>query len=432
MKRAIAEVMREFYVSGVPEGVVRRDLEYAEKLRAATVVKGMRRTGKTFVTYQRMRELIGEGVEPGRIVHLNFEDDRLSGMRAEDLRLINEVHAELYPELAAMKCWYFLDEIQNIPGWEAYARRLVDSAKVVVWITGSSAKLLSAEIATQMRGRSIPVETFPLSFREYLRFNGIMEELPKAGFTPTEKGVLRKASRDYLEKGGFPDVQGLSDRMRAEMLQGYVDAVVYRDVLERHSVPSLQALRYTLDYLLHNYARKTSARAISGVLKNLGVSANRESVSGYLDHFCDAYLAYRVSVSSGSLAVKRVNPDKFYLVDTGLVRAMCAKSDAEAGWMLENAVFMALRRRFCKIEYYLTRDGREVDFLTYDRVDGSRRLVQASWEMSGEGTFERELGAIVAARAETGVEDCTIVTFGEEGERDGVRIVPLWRWLVEG
>ena len=430
MKEAIREVLREFYQDGVPDDVVPRDVDYAEKLRAATVIKGMRRVGKTFVTYERIRGLLAEGIPLGRIVHVNFEDERLRRLTVDDLHLIGEIHAELYPEYADETCWYFLDELQRVDGWEAYARRLVDAKRIKVCLTGSSSKLLSEEIATEMRGRSLPIEVFPLSFAEYLRFNGILRNPPRGGFTAKEKGVLRRAVRDYLERGGFPDVQDVSDRMRVAMLQGYVDAVLYRDVLERHSVPSVQALKYTLDYLFHNYARKTSTRSISGVLKNLSVAANRESIADYLDWFKDAYLIYPVSVKSDSLAVKRVNPDKYYLIDTGLIRAMCVKNDAERGWLLENLVYMVLRRGANKIAYYLNGDGTEVDFHVFDKVARTSRLVQVSWDMADKTTFAREFDALVTARKVSGITDCTIVTWDDEGEKDGIRIVPAWKWLL--
>ena len=430
MKEELLSVMREFYHDGIPEGVVPRDVEYVEKLRASTVVKGMRRTGKTFVTYERMKRLVADGIPLKRIVHINFEDERLSKLTVDDLHLIGEVHAELCPEFADGKVWYFLDELQCVDGWESYARRLVDSPNVQLCLTGSSSKLLSEEIATQMRGRSLPIEVFPLSFPEYLRFNGILSDVPKAGFTAREKGVLRKAMSDYAERGGFPDVQDVSSGMRAAMLQEYVDAVLYRDIIERHKVASVQALKYTLEYLFHNYARKTSTRSISGVLKNLSVPANRESVADYLDWFKDAYLVYPVSVLSDSLAVKRVNPDKYYLIDSGLIRAMCVKNDAERGWMLENIVYMALRRGGGKISYIANADGTEVDFHVLDRSTHGERLVQVSYAMSDAVTFNRETNAIKFARQKKGIHDCTIVTWDDEGEIDGIRIMPVWKWLL--
>ena len=431
MKEALMSVMREFYHDGIPDGIIHRDVQYVEKLRASTVVKGMRRTGKTFVTYERMKQLVDDGIPLKRVVHINFEDERLSKLTDQDLHLIGEVHAELCPEFAGSKIWYFLDEIQRVKGWESYARRLVDSPNVQLCLTGSSSKLLSEEIATEMRGRSLPIEVFPLSFSEYLRFNGILEEVPRAGFTAAEKGILRRAMSDYAERGGFPDVQDVPSGMRAAMLQGYVDALLYRDIIERHQVTSVQALKYTLEYLFHNYARKTSTRSISGVLKNLSVPANRESIANYLDWFKDACLVYPISVLSDSLAVKRVNPNKYYLIDPGLIRAMCVKNDAERGWMLENIVYMALRRGGGKISYVANADGTEVDFHVRDSLSQGEHLIQVSYAMSDEATFNREMNAIKFAREKTGVGDCTIVTWDDEGDLDGIRIVPVWKWLLD-
>ena len=431
MKDAIKTVLAEFYEDGLPEVVVHRDVEYYEKLTLATVIKGMRRTGKTFVTYERMRELIKGGIPPGRIVHLNFEDERIKTITVDQLHLIGEAHAELFPEFAQEKIWYFLDELQNVKGWEAYARRLVDSPKVQLCLTGSSSKMLSGEIATQMRGRSMDVEVFPLSFAEFLSFNSLVKAIPSAPYSPRTAGVLRNAMQRYLDEGGFPDVQGDEFRVRVKTLQGYVDAVLYRDVIERHNVPSVQSLRYTLEYIKHNFAHKISTRAISGVLKGLGLSDSREYISDYLDWLEQAYLIYRVPLRTDSLAVRRMNPDKFYLVDTGLARAVTPKSDAARGCFLENLVFLALRRGFNKIEYYNTSNGDEVDFLVTDRATKERRLVQVSWELSSPGTEERELKALKDARNEIKVDDCIVVTWDDEREVDGIRIVPVWKWCLE-
>lgn len=433
MKTALTEVMREFYEEGVPTGIVHRDVEYAEKPRAATIVKGMRRTGKTFVTYERMQTLITQGIPIGRIIHVNFEDERLAHLSVEHLRLIGEIHAEIFPEHAHDICWYFLDEIQRVDDWESYVRRLVDSKLARICLTGSSSKLLSEEIATQMRGRSLPIEIFPLSFCEFIRFNGLMPKIPRHAFISSrEKGLLRHAMTQYFEHGGFPDVQDLSNRMRTNVLQGYVDAVLYHDILERHSVTSVTALKYTIDYLLHNYARQASTRAITGVLKNMSVSASRENISEYIGYLKDAYLIYPVSIHSGSVAVRRVNPEKYYIIDTGLIRAMNVKSDSEQGWLLENLVFLILRRKFSIIEYYLTKDSKEIDFYVTDMTERTNRLVQVSWDMSSGETRKRELSAMRTAMAETSITDCVIVTWDEEETiEDGIRIAPVWKWALE-
>ena len=433
MRKNLAEVIGEFYSEGVPDDLWIRPFEYTEKRNDATVVIGMRRTGKTYMTYQRMRELIDGGIPIERIVHVNLDDDRLKGIRLEDLRLIGDIHAEMYPDAAKEKCWYFLDELQNIEGWELYARRLIDSKYVQLWLTGSSSKLLSSEVATQLRGRSFESEVFPLSFAEFLAFNGIAEP-SKLGpsYTSRTTGLLKNAMERYLSEGGFPDAQGLGARARSALLQEYVDAVVYRDVLERHEVPSVQSLRYTLDYIIHNFARKTSARAISGALKNLGLSDSREYISDYLDYLANAFLIYRVSIRSDSLPIRRANPDKFYIVDNGIIRALTPKNDAERGWFLENLVFMQLRRGFNKIEYYNTKKGEEVDFFVTDRVSRRRRLIQVAWDIAGEATFSRELAALRDAAAEQKIDDLTVVTWETDAELDdgAVKVVPAWKWCL--
>ena len=412
--------------------VVHRNVEYYEKTTLATVIKGMRRTGKTFVTYERMRELIKGGIPPGRIVHLNFEDERIKTITVEQLHLIGEAHAELFPEFAQEKIWYFLDELQNVNGWEAYARRLVDSPKVQLCLTGSSSKLLSEEIATAMRGRSVPLEVFPLSFGEYLRFNSVLKKPLSPGvYTSAQKGALRNAMARYFNVGGFPAVQDMPEAARIATLQDYLHAVVYRDVLQRHKVVSVQSLLYTLDYLVHNYARRISVHAISGVLKNLAYPSRREDVADYVSYFKDAYLVYPVSVLSDSLAVKRVNPDKYYVVDTGLISAVTPKIDAERGWKLENLVYMALRRGMRKVHYFTLPDNREVDFHVYDQLSGRHSLVQVAWDISDDATFRRELSALREAKAATGIEDCAVVTWDTEADLgDGIRAVPVWQWSL--
>ena len=432
MEEIIAQELREFYETGIPSDVCQRPFDFLEKKRNATSIIGMRRTGKTYAAYQRMLELMNEGVPLERIVYINFDDERLRLVTVDDLHFIGEAHAAMYPKAAQEKCWYFLDELQNVDGWEMYARRLLDSPLVQLCITGSSSKLLSSEVATQLRGRSLDMEVFPLSFSEFLEFNGIVKHIPRSPYSSRTAGVLRNAMARYLEEGGFPDVQGENLRIRNKLLQEYVNAVVLRDVIERHEISSVQALRYTLDYVIHNYARKVSTRAISGALKAMGMPDNREYISDYLRYFADAYLIYPVSIRTDSVAVRRTNPDKYYMVDTGLVRAMTPKNDAEKGWLLENLVFMQLRRGNNKIEYYVNKKGGEVDFLVTDLDTKVRRLIQVAWNMEKEETKDRELVAIRLAKDEIKVKDCSVVTWDTDSVlEDGVKVVPVWKFCLE-
>ena len=431
MKEAIRTILSEFYDNGIPDDVVLRDSEFAEIRGHATVILGMRRTGKTYFAYARMRELLGQGIPLERIVYVNFDDARLAGMTVHDLRYVQDVHAELCPAAAAETCWYFLDELQDIKDWELFARQLIDSNRVRLCLTGSSAKLLAKEVATSMRGRSLQLEIFPLSFREWLVFSGTVRKIPRYVDTTANRGLLRKAFSEYMRVGGFPGVQHLDDKLRIRVLQEYMQSVVYRDVIERHEIANVQSLLYVKQYLLHNFARGISLRAISGVLKQLGLPSSREALADYVSYFQDAYFAFGVSRRTDSLAVKRANPDKCYLIDNGLIAALKPKNDAEKGWLLENVVFLGLRRGFSKIEYYITKSGREIDFVVRDEVTKAERLVQVCYDLSQAETERRELAALREARAETGIADCTIVVDDEEREtEDGIRILPAWKWLL--
>jgi predicted AAA+ superfamily ATPase len=197
-------------------------------------------------------------------------------------------------------------------------------------------------------------------------------------------------------------------------------------------VSSVPALRYTLDYVVHNYARKISTRAISGTLKAMGISDNREYISNYLRYLADAYLIYPVSLRTDSVSVRRTNPDKYYMVDTGVVRAMTPKNDAEKGWLLENLVFLHFRRGNNKIEYYINRNGGEVDFLVTNLDTKSRRLVQVAWDMEQLDTFKREINAIRLAKEEIKVKNCCIVTWNSETVlEDGINVIPIWKFCLE-
>ena len=429
LKNTLRELFSDFYEDPLPE-MIRRQIEIPEVPRCATVIMGMRRTGKTFLLYQRMNELLASGVPKDRMLYVNFEDDRLLGMTADDLRYIPEVYSQMYPDNHGKLCYFFFDEIQNIKNWESFVRRMVDTSHVQVYLSGSSAKLLSKEIATAMRGRSVEIENMPLSFEEFLLHHRYFEAVPR-NISSASRGKLQNALEKYFTIGGMPAVQDVSDTIRASMLQGYVNTVIYRDVAERHEIPNSQALKFTMQMVFNNPARKLSVRKIVDSLNSQQITANREVVSDYLDWLADAYLLHKVELRTDSAAKRRVNPGKFYLNDVGIIRAMRIKHALDQGPLLENLVYLQLRRLGFQMEYVLTSDGSEVDFIAFHPMQNDYKLIQVCFDMSDRTTFEREVTALRDAADALDVKDRYIVTWDNEETLPGdIQVVPAWKFLL--
>jgi len=399
----------------------------------ADVVIGMRRSGKTWFLYQQIQERLASGVERERLLYLNFEDERLLPLAAADLGRIPEAFYRRFPASREQLCWFFFDEIQNVPGWETFIRRLLDTEKVALVLTGSSARLLSREIATSLRGRSLSTEILPFSFGEAVRHEGM--ELP-VSWPPGAKArsLLEHRLDRYLESGGFPEVQAISSDLRVRVLQEYIDVVIFRDVVERHGVDNLPALRYLERSLLANPAGRFSVSKVFNDLKSQGMRVGKDTLYEYLAHLEDSFLLFTTTVASPSARVRQVNPRKCYPIDPGLASAVSFKASGDIGHLLETAVFLELRRRGRSLAYVSTRSGYEVDFLA-EGLAGARELVQVCASLESPETRRRELRALEEGIEATSCERATLVTLREEGTAEvaggSVRIVPAWRWLLE-
>ena len=396
-------------------------------------VVGMRRSGKTYFLYQQLRERLEAGIGRDRLLYLNFEDERLLPLSAAELHLVPEALYRRFPDSRDQLCWFFFDEIQNVPEWERFIRRLVDSEKVAIVVTGSSAKLLGREIATSLRGRSLASELLPFSFEEALRHADV--EVPETWpASSRQRSLLENRFEIYMEIGGFPEVQDVSTELRQRILQDYVDVVLFRDVVERHRVENLPALRYLVRSLLSRPARKFSIHRLHNDLKSQGIPAGKDSLHRYLDHLEDALLLFTATIASASARARQVNPRKCYLIDPALAAATSFRASRDTGHLLENVVYLELRRRGCSAWYVNTSSGYEVDFLAQDRM-GGQALIQVSADLSNPKTRRREMRALEEAMDERGIDRATLVTLREEGSVDlggrSVRLVPAWRWLLD-
>jgi len=400
----------------------------------AVAVIGMRRAGKTIFLHQERADRIAAGQRPECLLYFNFEDERLAGLEAGDLGLIPETHLRLFPEPTDERVTLFLDEIQTVPGWEKFARRLLDEGGFELFLSGSSAKLLSREIATSMRGRGWEIVIQPFSFREWLRHHG--HEIPEDG----GKLTARKAARldrhfaEYLDIGGFPEAQGLAMPERRQLLQGYVDVLMLRDVVERHRVGNVTALRWLVRRLLGNPGGLFSVTKFEDDLRSQGIAVGRESLYEMLDHLQDAFLLEAIPVATDSEKRRQVNPRKIYPADPALGPVFDRSRKPNLGHTLEVAVHNELRRRRAEVAYVKTKGGNEVDFLAREAGTG-QILIQVCADADDAQTLAREVRALEEAAAEHPADRQMILTaasrlpFPEVSAP--IEILPAWQWMLQ-
>jgi predicted AAA+ superfamily ATPase len=432
MRDLIRQKIVDSLAASVP-AFTRRDVRMPGVRGKAVAVIGMRRTGKTTFLWQVLADRLEKGVGREGLLYFNFEDERLAGLTAADLHIVVEEYYRLHPEWRdGRRAVFFLDEIQVVPGWETFARRLLDTEQVELFLSGSSARLLSREVATSMRGRAMEALVHPFSFREYLRHRRREPKTKPGRLTKAERSALNKALHEYLTGGGFPESQGVMLRDRFELLRGYVDTALIRDVIERHGVSHPVALRWMVRHLLGNAGGHFSVSKFLGDLRSQGVPVAKDTLLAYLAHLEDAFLIRAVSVASDSERRRMVNPRKIYPIDSGLIPVFDRSGKSNLGHSLETSVLLELERRGAEIGYVRTSTGFEVDFLA--RYPGGREeLIQVCADLDTPATRERETRALLAAAGEHPRAKLRLITLQPELSRDlpkGVIAHAAADWLL--
>lgn len=430
MKSIFRDILLENEFS-LPPAYLPREQPFSVLPRKALAVIGIRRCGKTTYLRQIWDTLLRQKKgRPDQLLYVNFFDERLFGLRVSQLRELLDAYYELHPQMDARATLsFFLDEIQTVPGWELFVDRLLRAGHQV-FLSGSSSTLLSRELASAMRGRSLSIELFPFGFKEILKSE--KQEWRHPG--PRDRAVMRARFRTYLQQGGFPETLDVSPPVRRRLLQDYVDTVLLRDIIERHNPSDPSAMTH-LSHLLMNQAgalytlNKTCER-----LKAQGLKVNKPEISQALDWFHDSYLFFSVPILSQSAQAQVVNPKKIYCIDPGMVHHHSVGLSDQWGVLLENAVFLHLRRKAESIYYYKDSHQREVDFV----VPGKGRsptLIQVSVSIKSPKTRERETHALLSAMADLSIPEATLITLDEEedirtaGKRIHVR--PAWSYFLE-
>lgn len=414
LKEIIREQKAVFEAEG-PEGLVEREAlkKVSEflKLPHALVISGLRRSGKSTLLKQIRKNFYMN--KP--VYYFNFEDERLIGFEAEDFNLLYETFIELFGKSQV----FFFDEIQNVGGWERFVRRMYERGFKFI-ITGSNSSLLSRELGTRLTGRYVGLELYPFSFPEFLKFKGV--PFPEEPLTE-ERGLIKNAFNEYLEKGGIPEYLRFEN---AELLKTLYENILYKDILVRYGLGDEKALRELALYLFSNYATEINYSKLQKLL-GLG-SAN--TVKNYIGYLENSYMVFTIPKYDFSLKKQIYAPKKVYAIDSAFINLISFKFSRDRGRILENLVFLELKRR--NLELYYHRARQECDFIV---TENERPVGAIQVTMALNGNREREYGGLLEALEAYGLDRGLILTEGEEFEetvKDKKVIVrPIWKWLLE-
>jgi hypothetical protein len=402
-------------------------LKKFSETRQILVIKGVRRSGKSFIMRQFAKELVKKEVDKEDILIVNFEDPRFTELNTEILQEIYETYLEFLRPKG--KPFIFLDEVQEVKEWEKWARTLHELNKAKIFVSGSNAKLLSKELATLLTGRHLDITIFPLSFREYLLFNNvnIKDKLDLISKSIEIKGLLRQ----YLEFGSFPEV--VLSREKKEILLSYFEDILNKDLIRRFRIRKPEKLKSLAKFYLSNVS---SLITFSSIEKFLGASADTiEKFSGYLE---TAYLLFFLKRFSFKVKEQEKSPRKVYAIDTGLANTIGFRFSENVGRLAENIVFLELKRKQVtnpELELYYWKDQhhREVDFVVKDGLK-VKELIQVCWGLHRTETRNRELKSLLKAMEEFKLKEASVITEDYESEEEikdkKIKFLPLWKWLL--
>lgn len=396
--------------------LISRDYDLEENVNYCFV--GIRRTGKSYMMYQQIHDLMNDGISSSQIVYVNFEDERLLEISVDDLNTILELGIEFSGSKG--KPYLFLDEIQNVDGWEKFVRRVADM-KYRINITGSNSKMLSKEIASTLGGRFMIVNVFPYSFKEYLSANHI-ENIMVDQIGTKKRADIVSQYEQYVTYGAFPELVDIKNKR--PFLNNIYQTVYLQDIITRNKITNDFAVRLILKKIAESVTKALSFNRLTNIVKSAGISIGKQTVINYVGHMLDSYLIFSLQ----NYASKKTSP-KYYFMDTGLLGLMLL--DCRTA-QLENLVAVELIRRYGFENVYFFENNIEVDFY----VPSENLAIQVSMQVLDDvDTLERETKAFVKLNQFIPDTKCLLVTNSEETKLncDGIKIdvVPAWKWLLD-
>ncbi len=404
---------------------IQDNIEPFIKFKEVVIITGPRRGGKSSLMKLICDDLIKKDrVPPSNILYLNFEDERFIEFNAAgDFAQIYELFLQINKPTGRL--YFFLDEIQNVIGWERWVNRLYENENIKIFLTGSNASLLSSEISTALTGRNRTITNFPFSFGEFLNFKNY--RLQENDFYQTKKrAVIKSFFQEYLKLGGYPEIVKIND---PTLLEQYFKDIIYRDILPRYSIKKIKEIRELCLFLtsnlgsIHSYSR----------LQNLIGVKSLNTVKTYLEILEEVFLFFRINLFDYSIKRQIYNPSKIYIIDTALGNSISFKFSENIGHIYENLVFLELKRRNKEIYYWKSKKGKEVDFLIKKGLN-IEEAIQVSYNLNDKKTLDREIESLLIAKDEFKIEHLSIITEDEEMKKEiegvKIKIIPLWKWLL--
>lgn len=423
-KEKWAEIIKEFYSQELPE-TFERELNVPLEIpinRAISII-GPRRAGKTYLMFSLIKKLLKKHIRES-IIYVNFEKAGLLPLDSNDLVLLKDTFFELNPSLKKKDSWFFLDEIQNVNNWELFVRTCLDD-RINIFISGSSSKLLSKDIATSMRGRTLTYTLLPFSFREYILSKNV--KIQKF-LSSSEKAEIINLFNKYFIEGGYPEAI-IYPEQNEKILSNIFETALYKDVIEREKIRNINAVLQLIRALIS--AKEFSVNKFYNYLKSMNIKVGKNALYNYINYLEDAFVIFMLRKFSLSYKKAEQSLPKVYFIDNGILTNN--KID-DKGRLLENLVFLELIRRENDVSYFQTSQNEEVDFLIKNGKKVTQ-LIQVCYDFSNFMTKDREIKSLLKVSEEFNCNNLLILTNSQEEELklNGNKIVirPVWKWLLE-
>ena len=418
MEKSLIKDMIIEYQNMVKEiKLVQRDVVLSDNFNYVFV--GLRRAGKSYLMYWQIQHLLKKGHLLEEILYFNFEDDRLEDCTLSDLQLIKNCYEEMYEHTPI----FFLDEVQQITGWEKFVRRLADQ-KYRVYVTGSNAKMLSSEIATTLGGRFMIQEVFPYSFLEYLKVRDVE---PDQFWYHRERVKIVRYFESYFIFGGLPELELAQDVEKRLWLSNLYNKIFFGDLVSRYEIRNDTALKVLIRKLAESVKQPSSYNRMANIVSSSGKKITTDTVLDYLEYLKDTWLIFSLENLAAKLVDKETKK-KYYFIDNGILNLFLTDPNT---FLLENMVAIQLRRLYGDQVYYYSQDM-EVDFLLWE----SHVAIQACYSIRDQQTREREINGLLSLPDNLEMAKMLIITKDEEEiiEQNGKRIevIPIWKWLIDG